>query len=61
MVRGTPGTKARRDSFEVEIGDPVFDGGAPAERDDNELVCGVQSNVARNVCCKFAGRISVSG
>lgn len=58
-MRCAPVAEICRDGFEVEVRDPVFDGGAPAERDDNELVRGVKRNIACDVCCEVALRVLV--
>jgi hypothetical protein len=46
-----------RDGFVVEIGDPVVDGGAAAEGDDDKLVFRVGGDVASYVCTEGAGDV----
>ena len=58
-MRCAPVAEVCRDGFEVEVRDPIFNGGAPAERDDNELIRGVKRNIACDVCCEVALRVLV--
>lgn len=54
-VRGAAAADVGVDGAEVEVGQPVVDGGAAAEGDDDEVVGGVDADVACYVCAEGAG------